>query len=147
MKSFSTIERIPVHGQVEHIVEALDDLGNVVSKPFFGGVALLLDGIQFGFYVRSELHFRVDDGNRAEFEKSGSVPFQYSHANGKIIIVKSFYTVPDSALDDRHELCRLARGACAAGMRLDVAKRSKATPKVVAKGVSVRKRTPKVKDA
>ena len=108
--------------QLEEFMEALSELGEVHAKRFFGGKALMLEEIQFGFYVKGELYFRVDDGNRAEFEKAGSRPFQYSQSNGKIVVVKAFYAAPDTALDDRQEMCRLARGAAEAGLRIDRAK-------------------------
>lgn len=111
--------------QLQEFLESLSDLGTVDTKRFFGGTALLVGAIQFGFYVKGELYLRVDAGNRAIFEEAGSRPFQYSQSNGKVVVVKAFYAVPEAALDDRQELCRLARGAVEAGLRIDRIKAGK----------------------
>ncbi len=112
-------------GQLEELLDALSGIGPIYAKRFFGGTALMFDGTQFGFYVKGDLYLRVDDGNRAVFEASGSRPFQYQQSNGKVVVVKAFYAVPEPALDDRGELCRLARGAIDAGLRIDRAKAAK----------------------
>lgn len=120
--------------RLDDVVEALEGIGTIHTKRFFGGTALMYGTTQFGFYVKGNLYFRVDDGNRAMFEDAGSGPFQYSQSNGKLVVVKAFYSVPDAAMDDGPELCRLAHNAIDAGLRIDRAKalkpaRRRAAPK------------------
>jgi DNA transformation protein len=111
--------------QLNEFIEALSGLGAVHTKRFFGGTALMHGTTLFAYYVKGDLYFRVDDSNRGGFEDAGSVPFQYRQSNGKTIIVKAFCAVPEFALDDRDELCRLARDAIEAGLRIDRTKSGK----------------------
>jgi DNA transformation protein len=113
---------VATSSQLNEFVDMLSDVGEVATKRFFGGMALLYGGTQFAFYIKDGLYFRVDDGNRSAFVEAGSRPFEYRQSSGKTIVVKAFYAVPEAALDDRREMCRLARGAIEAGLRIDRAK-------------------------
>ena len=113
------------NSQLNEFVDMLSCIGKVGTKRFFGGTALLHGDTQFAFYIKDGLYFRVDDTNRGAFEAAGCKPFEYRQSSGKTVVVKAFYTLPEAALDDRREMCRLARGAIDAGLRTDQAKNAR----------------------
>jgi TfoX/Sxy family transcriptional regulator of competence genes len=94
-----------------HLADVLAALGAVQTKRFFGGTALSLDGVQFGFVMKGALYLRVDDTSRAHFICHDSLPFRYVGAGGRLVEVASYYSAPPEILDDSDELARWARRA------------------------------------
>ena len=99
-----------------HVVDLLTDWAPVTARPMFSGWSLYRDGVIFALVLRDVLYFKVDDENRAEFERAGMAPFRYQRA-GREAVITSYWEVPPGALDDRDELAALADGALAAGRR------------------------------
>jgi DNA transformation protein len=99
------------------IAEGLSGMGPVAVSRFFGGAALSVGGVQFGFVSRGTLYLRVDDESRGAFEAHGAAPFTYS-GRSKAVKVASYYETPDDIIEDADELNRWAtrayRAACAA---------------------------------
>ncbi|MDH6576201.1 TfoX/Sxy family protein [Kitasatospora sp. MAP5-34] len=95
----------------EHVADQLAPLGAVTVHRYFGGWAVRSHGRQFAM-VMDTLYFRVDDAARSSYEEAGSVPFSY-RAAGREVVVRSYYSVPAEAIDDRSELCARARAALA----------------------------------
>jgi len=85
------------------IAERIHGLGRVDVKRFFGGAALVADGVQFGFVMKGTLYLRVDDDSRPRFEALGAHPFSYA-GGAKIVKVASYYAAPDDVLDNADEL-------------------------------------------
>lgn len=57
----------------EDLVPRLASLGAVTSRKMFGGHGLFHEGKMFGLVSSdAELFFKVDDSNRAAFEKAGA---------------------------------------------------------------------------
>ena len=58
------------------VIEQLATLGTVTSKKMFGGVGFFLDGLMFAkLSGDATLFFRVDDTNRADYERVGADRF------------------------------------------------------------------------
>lgn len=109
----------------DHILDQLTPLGGVVLKRLFGAACLYFDGAAFALLDDGVLYFKVDDGNRAEFEAAGSTPLRYFHKSRGVFVPLGYGTIPDHAIDDARELQRWARLAIAAAAR----KRALARPK------------------
>lgn len=75
----------------------------ISSKGMFGGFGLYQDGIIFGLITDGKLWFKVDEGNRADFEKFGSLPFSYPMKNGKTNTI-SFWELPADIMENRDQL-------------------------------------------
>ncbi|WP_031073057.1 TfoX/Sxy family protein, partial [Streptomyces sp. NRRL WC-3742] len=95
----------------EYVADQLAPLGEVTLHRYFGGWALRCHGIQFAI-VMDTLYLRVDGEARSSYESAGSTPFTY-HAAGRTVVVHAYYSAPAQAIDDRTELCALARAALA----------------------------------
>jgi TfoX/Sxy family transcriptional regulator of competence genes len=95
---------------VEYVVDALAPMGQVATRRFFSGTALLLDGLQFAFVARDTLYLRVDDNAREALHTLGGTPFRYS-TRVKTIEIKSYYGAPAAVLDDVDELIEWAKRA------------------------------------
>ncbi|GAA3392290.1 TfoX/Sxy family protein [Cryptosporangium minutisporangium] len=95
----------------EHVADQLASLGEVTVHRYFGGWALRSNGRQFAM-VMDTLYLRVDGAARPSYEKAGSTPCTY-RAAGREVVVHRYYSVPADVIDDRAELCALARAALA----------------------------------
>ena len=89
------------------IADHLAGLGAVTVSRFFGGAALLIDGLQFAFVIKGSLYLRVDQESRADFEALGAAPFSYAGRSGPVVVA-SYYEAPDEIIDDPEELRRWA---------------------------------------
>jgi DNA transformation protein len=94
----------------------LEPLGRVTFRRMFSGAGVYCDGVIFALILRDALHFRVDDGNRAEYEAEGMEPFSYQ-AKGRTIAVGAYWRVPERLFDEPDEMVEWARAALAAGRR------------------------------
>ncbi len=85
---------------VDYIVsDALGHIPSIVARAMFGGYGLYRDGRIFGIIVESQLYLKVDDTNRADYERLESEPFTYSN-KGKTYAM-SYWLVPDEILENR----------------------------------------------
>jgi DNA transformation protein len=97
------------------IAGRIDGLGQLQVSRFFGGAALVRDGIQFAFVIKGSLYLRVDDRSRPVFEASGSMPFSYA-GRSKTVDVASYYEAPGHLFDDPVELGQWAAEAWRAAL-------------------------------
>ncbi len=91
------------------IAEQLEGLGAVRIEPMFGGAGVFLDDLMFAILVDDGLYFKVDDGNRGDFEARGMTPFVYQ-AKGKEVAM-SYWRAPDFLYDDGEAMTQWARNA------------------------------------
>ncbi len=98
------------------VLDQLDALGDVVPKAMFGGVGLYCRGVFFGIMARDVLYLKVDDRNRADYERAGMGPFK--PYPGPQSGTMQYYAVPLDVLESARDLAEWARKA------VDVAKRS-----------------------
>ena len=101
----------------DYLVEQLAPLGEVTARSMFGGWGIYCEGRMFALVAEDMLYFKVDDINRAEFEREGLLPFRYAKT-GKEVAVMSYYQPPAAALDDRDLLCAWARKGIEAAARV-----------------------------
>jgi DNA transformation protein len=93
-----------VSGLAADIVETFEDLGAGSSKKMFGGAGIFIDGSMFALIDSdAQLHFKVDDSNRARFEAAGA------EKHGRM----PYYAVPADVLEDGEALLDWARVSAA----------------------------------
>ncbi|ENH6339619.1 TfoX/Sxy family protein [Burkholderia vietnamiensis] len=120
------------HG--DEIAYRLAMLGNVVVTRFFGGAAMRLDGVMFGFLARGSLFLRVDDVNRPAFVAAGMGPFSYT-GRTRTVALEGYYETPADVLEDAGALFDWCRGAYRAALLAGAPKRKeKARRKPVDEG-------------
>lgn len=107
---------------VQMVCELLAPMGDVTVRRMFGGYGIYCDGVFFALVADEVLYFKVDDGNRADYETLGLRPFK--PLDDKPVTL-SYYPPPESALDEQDELLRWARLAFAAAVRAAVEKKPK----------------------
>ena len=99
----------------DHILEMLAPLGPVTARRMFGGAGLYLDDTIFGLITSGDvLYFKVDDGNRGDFEAASMGPF-VPFEDGRMQM--PYWEVPADVLEDADALCAWARKAWKAGRR------------------------------
>jgi DNA transformation protein len=96
---------------LQYVLEQLQALGQVTSRRMFGGVGLYHDGRFFGIIMRDTLYFKVNDGNRDDYESRGMEPFRpypdKPHSS------MTYYAVPADVLEDAEECVAWGRKAAA----------------------------------
>ena len=98
----------PIDDFKDYIVE--DILGHieaVTAKRMFGGYSLYLDGKIFAMITSdTDLYFKVDDSNRAQYEKIGSKPFVYSGWKDpkRKPNTMPYWHIPEEIMEDREKI-------------------------------------------
>lgn len=90
-------------------------------RRMFGGAGIYSGELFFAILADDALYLKVDDSNRAEYEKRGLRPFTYETKTGRTGTM-SYYPVPPEALEDPDALNPWACGA------LDAARRTTRKP-------------------
>ena len=103
------------------VLELLEPVDGVSLRRMFGGAGLFCHGVMFGLIAGDRLYFKVGDGNRADFESAGCVPFSYATKNGQHGIL-SYYEAPDSLFDEQDEMLDWARKALDEALKADAKK-------------------------
>ena len=98
--------------------EVFQDIEGVTSKPMFGGWGIYRDGVFFALIADGELYFKVDDSNKAEYNKYDSKPFVYTGHKGKDVTM-SYWLLPEWIMEDKNELVKWV------GKSVEVSKKSK----------------------
>ncbi len=101
---------------VDYLLEQLAPLGEVSAKSMFGGWGIYHEGRMFGLVADDTLFLKVDDANRAEFERENLCPFRYDRRDQEVAVM-SYYEPPAAAIDDRDLLCTWARKGIEAAAR------------------------------
>lgn len=95
---------------IAYIVDQLEHLGMVTVKKMFGGAGLYHDGIIFGVMADDILYFKVDNSNRADYEKVGMNPFKPFEDKPMIM---PYYEVPPEVIENKENLASWALKALA----------------------------------
>lgn len=98
----------------QFVLDQLEPVSRLVPRAMFGGVGLYSGDIFFGIVAGDTLYFKVDDGNRADFEAAGMPPFM---PYPKRTATMQYYAVPIGVLENPDELLVWARKAIAAAER------------------------------
>jgi len=105
---------------IDYLVDQLSDFGSVIARRMFGGVGIFRDGLMFALIGHGELYFKVDDGNRKDFEDAGMAPFRPYPDKDEIM---PYYRVPADIVEDREALKVWANKAYDVALRKKAAKR------------------------
>jgi DNA transformation protein len=111
-------------GFVEHLVDLLAGLGGIRTRRMFGAVGFYSYDQFFAVADEDALYLNADALTRAEFEAAGSKPFSFEKKDGSVIDT-SFWSLPESALDDPDEAVRWGRLALEAARRKAEARRKR----------------------
>jgi len=96
------------------VLDQLHELGDVTPRTMFGGVGLYCSGVFFGSIARDVLYLKVDESNRADYERAKMQPFRpYPDRSGSM----HYYAVPVDVLESGHDLVTWARKAVAVAKR------------------------------
>lgn len=108
--------------------ERLSVLGSVRIKKMFGGAGVYCDGLFFALLDDDQLFLKVDDANRAAFEKAGLSPFIFRPKEGPPVAM-GYYGAPETVWDDEDEMRLWAGLALGAARRAAAKKPAKRAPK------------------
>jgi DNA transformation protein len=111
---------------VEHVCDLLAPLGDVRPKSMFGGYGIYVDEVFCAIIASDTLYFKVDDGNRADYQALDCDPFK--PFEGKTTVM-SYYEVPADVMDDRARMVEWGRKAREAARRSGTNKRAISRPK------------------
>lgn len=79
----------------------LEQLGRVApgirARAMFGGVGIYSEDHFFALIDDDLVYFKVDDGNRGDFEARGMGPFQPGGPGGEVM---QYYQLPEDLLED-----------------------------------------------
>src|SRR4051812_24334252 len=96
----------------DRLLDRLAALGEVTSRPMFGGHGIYRGDAIFAIAYGGLLYLKVDDRSRPAFEARGMGPFRPNERQ----TIKSYYEVPPQVLADPEALTSWAREAIRAGM-------------------------------
>jgi len=99
---------------LSYVLEQLEGVGPVEARRMFGGAGVYCRRVMFALVADDVLYLKVNESNRADFEESGSEPFQPFPDKSSVM---SYYEVPADVLEDRDHLATWAQKALAAALR------------------------------
>jgi DNA transformation protein and related proteins len=91
----------------EGILSRLSPLGDISSRPLFGGLGIYWHDLIFAILFRGRLYFKVDELSKPDFESRGMEPFRPNERQ----TLKSYFEVPLEVLEDPEALLSWAREA------------------------------------
>jgi len=98
-----------------YIEEQLGRIEPVRTRAMFGGVGIYAGGLFFALMDDDRLYFKVDDGNRPDFEREGMSAF---HPFDDASRAMQYYEVPERVLEDPEELEAWMRKAIAVAAKV-----------------------------
>lgn len=91
------------HDYVLH--DVLGHIDGITSKRMFGGYGFYKDGAIFAIITsESELYFKVDETNKAQFEERGSEPFIYTGHKNRKPTPMPYWILPEEIMEDKDTL-------------------------------------------
>jgi DNA transformation protein and related proteins len=103
------------------VLDQLAPLGGLRAHAMFGGVGLYAGETFFGILAADVLYFKVDDRNRADYERANMGAFR-PYADRPVTM--SYYEVPLVVLEDSQMLANWARKAIEVAQTGKTARRS-----------------------
>ena len=95
----------------DRIIDRLSPLGEVTSRPLFGGHGLYWRGTIFALVFGGKLYLKVDEDSKGQYLARGVGPFRPNDRQ----TLKSYYEVPPDVLADPETLASWAGQAIRAG--------------------------------
>ncbi|GAW41015.1 hypothetical protein SH203_01418 [Brevundimonas sp. SH203] len=108
----------------EWVREHFQALGRLEIKRMFGGAGVYASGVIFALLDDGVVWLKGDEALGEAFEAAGSRPFTFPTKDGRTMSM-SYWTLPETALDDPDEAVDWARRSLAVAVR----KASGKTPK------------------
>jgi DNA transformation protein and related proteins len=105
---------------IDYLHEVFDAFGPIRARRMFGGWGIYHNGLMFGLYAAGRLYLKTDAHNVAKFEAAGSEPFTYMQREKAVKL--SYWSAPETVLDDREEARFWGCTAFEAALRAQVAK-------------------------
>jgi DNA transformation protein len=105
---------------IDYLHEVFDAFGPIRARRMFGGWGIYHDGLMFGLYAAGRLYLKTDVHNVVQFEAAGSEPFTYMQREKAVKL--SYWSAPETVLDDREEARFWGCTAFEAALRAQVAK-------------------------
>jgi DNA transformation protein len=105
---------------IAFVRDLLSGLGPIDVRRMFGGAGIYAGGQMFGLLDDGRIYLKVDAVLKADMAAAGSVSWQYSRTD-KVFEETSYWSLPESAIDDPDEACDWARRALAAAQALKAA--------------------------
>jgi DNA transformation protein len=93
------------------ILRGLAALGEITSRPLFGGHGLYWGGTIFAIMFGSKLYLKVDERSKGDYLARGMGPFRPNERQ----TLTSYYEVPPEVLADRESLLSWTGEAIRAG--------------------------------
>jgi DNA transformation protein len=85
---------------LNYAMDRLSSVGNIRNRAMFGGYGIFHEGLMFALIAEDSLYFKVDESNRAMYEKAESQPFPQGI---------SYWEVPAEILEDKNRLGEWAK--------------------------------------
>ena len=95
----------------ECLLDRLSPLGDITSRPMFGGHGIYWGDTIFGIAFRGRLYLKVDEGSKGDYLARGMGQFRPNERQ----TLKSYYEVPPEVLADPEALLSWVREAIRAG--------------------------------
>lgn len=95
---------------IEYVLDLLKPLGEIRTSRMFSGVLLKVGNKQLGVLLSDTLYFKViDEKLQKKYKSEGSKQFTYTREDKKDpVVIKNWWSVPDSAMDTSEEIVQLA---------------------------------------
>ena len=106
-------------------VDLFSDMGRVEARRMFGGAGLYAGGVMFGLIDDEVIYLKVDESLKAAMVAAGARSWIYTERKGPkagIPQQTSYWSLPESALDDPQEACAWGRRSLAVAQALKAAK-------------------------
>jgi DNA transformation protein and related proteins len=85
----------------EYALEQLGRVAPVTARSMFGGVGIYSEGVFFALIADDLLYFKVDDGNREDYERAGKSAFRpYGEGSSPM----GYYELPGELLEEPERL-------------------------------------------
>jgi DNA transformation protein len=97
---------------IAEILDRLAAIGEVTSRPLFGGHGLYWGETIFAIVFGDKFYLKVDERSKGDYLARGMGPFRPNEQQ----TLKSYYEVPPEVLADPEALLSWAREAIRAGM-------------------------------
>src|SRR5262245_6238999 len=81
----------------DYVIDQMAAVPSLTPRAMFGGIGLYSGELFFGILASDVLYFKVDDSNRAEYEKAGMQPFK-PYADRPMTM--GYYAVPATVIED-----------------------------------------------
>jgi DNA transformation protein and related proteins len=98
-------------GLHDQLLGRLKSLGEITSRPLFGGHGLYWRGTIFAILFGGKLYLKVDERSKEDFVSKGMGPFRPNERQ----TLKSYYEVPPEVLGAPEALLSWAQEAIRAG--------------------------------